>query len=122
MNFEDLVEKYQRLTDLKKEREEEIKKINAAADAIKGKLLDIFNEKGINSLNTPRGTIYKSTRASASIADWDIFLGHVQKHELWHLLEHRCSAAKAEEYIAVHEVPPPGVNFSRMVTLKINRS
>ena len=122
MNFESLVEKYQRLTDMKTERETEIKKINEAIDLIKSKLLDVFNEKGIDSLKTPIGTIYKSTRASASVADWDVFFTFVQSHDMWHLLEHRCSAKKAEEYIEEHEVPPPGVNFSRMVTLNIKRS
>lgn len=73
MNFELLVEKYQRLTEMKAARENEIKKINEAVDVIKSKLLEVFNEKGIDSLKTPIGTIYKSTRASASIADWDVF-------------------------------------------------
>lgn len=122
MNFETMVERYQRLIELKTERENEIKRINETADILKSKLLEVFAEKGIDSIKTPIGTIYKSSRASASIADWDVFFNHVQKHELWHLIEHRCSAKKAEEYVQEHDVPPPGVNYSRTVTLNIRRS
>jgi len=122
MHIEELVSKYQRLTDLKDKRETEIKKINEVADKIKAKLLEYFNENGIDSVKTPLGTVYKTVRTSTTVADWDVFLNHVKKHDLWNMLEHRCSSKAAGEYMAAHDDPPPGVNLSRYASVSIRRS
>jgi hypothetical protein len=119
MNIEELVEKYQRLDMMKVERENEIKKIKEAGEKIKGLLLDHFTANGIKSVKTHLGTVYTSERLTASIADWDVFLTSVIANSNWNLLEHRCSAKAAEEYIEAHDTPPPGVNTHRAVTINI---
>jgi hypothetical protein len=122
MNIEETVVKFMRLRALKAERENEIKKIEDVMDKVRSTLLEHFQNTGVELIRTDAGTVYKSVRTTASIADWDIFLESVKKGGLWHLLEHRCSSKEAENYVAVHDEPPPGVNLNRVATINIRRS
>lgn len=122
MNIDETVSKFFQLRKLKDERENEIKRIEEVMDKVRSKLLEHFNATGVELIRTELGTVYKSIRTSASVADWDIFLAHVKQHELWHLLEHRCSSKQAEDYVAVYNEAPPGVNLNRVATINIRRS
>ena len=122
MNIDEIVAKFMHLKSLKAEREGEIKQIEVVMDKVRSKLLEHFQNTGVELIRTEAGTVYKSVRTTASVADWDVFLESVKKNELWHLLEHRCSSKEAENYVSVHDEPPPGVNLSRVATINIRRS
>lgn len=122
MQIEETVVKFMQLRKLKAEREDEIKKIEEVMDRVRSALLEHFNTTGVELIRTESGTVYKSVRTTASVADWDVFLDTVKKNDLWHLLEHRCSSKEAENYVAVHDEPPPGVNLNRVATINVRRS
>lgn len=126
MKINELVDKYVKLRDAKaakkKEYDTELAKYDTAMEKIEAILLKHFEETGADSVKTEQGTAYRSSRTSATVADWDSFLGHVREHEAWEMLEHRANKKAVEEYKAANEDLPPGVNWKEEVVVNIRRS
>jgi hypothetical protein len=124
--LDDLVQKYVECRDkkaaLKAEYEEKASKFDAVMDKIETTLLKNFEANGTESIRTPHGTAYKSTRTTATVADWDIALDFIRENEAWEMLERRVNKKAVEEHINEHEVPPPGVNIRQETTINIRRT
>lgn len=81
-----------------------------------------FQERGIDNVSARDvGTAYKSTRASATVADWDAFLEHVQENDAWEMLERRVNKTAVEQFKAVNDDLPPGVNWSETQVVNFRR-
>ena len=126
MTLEQLVEKFIALRDkrqeMKSEYEQRVAHIDSLMQKIEGILLKTLDEQGLQSVKTPSGTAYRSTRTSATIADWDAFLGHVREHDAYEMLERRCSKSAVEQYKAANDDLPPGVNWREEVVVNFRRS
>lgn len=125
VNVEGLVEKYVALRDKKSEYKAEydakVAKIDSLLARVEGVLLTHFQDTGAESVRTSAGTAYKSSRTSATVADWDSFFAFVQDTGSYHMLEHRCSKRAVEEYKQANEDLPPGLNWSEEVTVGVRR-
>jgi len=125
MKVNEIVDRYIALRDkkaaIKKEYDEKIEAIEKVMDKAEAVLLKHFEETGAESVKTEAGTAYKARRTSATVADWDSFLAHVQKHEAWELLEHRAAKKAVEEYKAAMGDLPPGINWSSELVVNIRR-
>ena len=126
MNVEELVQAYIQLRDKKAQMkaayELEVGKVTTVMNKVEARLLELFKQIGVDSMKTGAGTAYVSTRASASVADWDTFLQHVQKYGAWELLERRCSKSAVEQFKAANDDLPPGVNWSEERVVNIRRT
>ena len=91
-------------------------------DKIEVEFLRRFQDRGIDNVSARGvGTAYKSTRSSATVADWDEFLGHVQENDAWELLEHRVNKTAVEQFKAVNDDLPPGVNWAESQVVNFRR-
>ena len=126
MKLSELVEKYIELRDkktkLKTEFDAEKLKIDGKLEKIEAVLLKTFDTAGMDSVKTPFGTAYTSTTTMASVADPDKFMEFVKANEAFHLLEKRCSKTGVEQYKAVHDDVPPGVNWREERVVNIRRA
>ncbi len=126
MKIEELVEKYVALRDkkaqIKAKYDAEVAKVEDVLTRVEGALLKHFETVGVESVSTKAGTAYKSTRNSATIADWDSFLEFVKGEEAYNFLERRCNKAAVEEFRAANDDLPPGVNWRSEVVVNIRRS
>ena len=124
--MEELVDKYIELRDTKSKMSTEYKarvaKIDSVLDKIEGELLRQFSEHGMESVRTKSGTAYKSSRNSATVADWDYVLDFIQKNDLWNMLERRVSKQAVEQYKEEHGTLPPGINWREEITINVRRS
>ena len=77
---------------------------------------------GAESVRTAAGTVYKLVKRSASIADAAAFWAHVRTNEDWDLLDRRVNLSAATEYVAEHNSPPPGVNYSSHYEVGVRRA
>lgn len=125
-NIDDLVTQYIRLRDKLKEADEahkeKTKNARAYLDLLNGKLLERLNDVGGDSVKTPHGTVYRTTRRSASIADGDSFRQYVIENEQFDLVDWRANANAVDDFIKENAVAPPGVNFSTAFTVGVRRS
>jgi len=81
-----------------------------------------FQERGIDNVAARDiGTAYKSTRSSATVADWEVVLDYVQEHEAWELLERRVNKTAVEQFKSVEGDLPPGINWSETQVVNFRR-
>ena len=94
----------------------------AKQDKIENEFLRRFNERGIDNVSARGiGTAYKSTRASATVGDWDSFIQHVQENAAWELLERRVNKTAVDQFKTVNDDLPPGVNWSETQVVNFRR-
>jgi len=127
LNKSEVVETYIKLRDRRAKRKTayELEDIadKASQEKIEAYLLRDFQETGVDSIKTSAGTAYKSSRTSATVADWDSFFqGYVVPNQAWEMLEHRVSKDAVSQYKAANEDLPPGINWSETITVNVRRS
>lgn len=126
MNIAELVDSYIKLRDkkseMKKAYEVSVEGVDSLMAKIEGQILAHFQETGQESAGTASGTAYKSTRASATVADRDGFLAYLQQSENWQLLDARVSKKAVDEFVAENKELPPGVSLRSEVTINIRRA
>lgn len=125
-SIDDLVGQFVRLRDKLKEADDAHKERTKVArsylDMLNGKLLDRLNSVGGESVKTASGTVYRTTRRSASIADGDLFRQFVIANEAFDLVDWRANANAVDDYIKQETTPPPGVNFTTAFTVGVRRA
>lgn len=126
MKLSEVVAKYIELRDqkaqLKTEYDIQIAPIEAKMSKIEGKLLEVLDQTGGKSFNTPHGTAYVSVRTTASVADREAFFDFVKQNEEWPLMEVRASKLAVEQYKSVNQELPPGINWREERVVNIRRS
>lgn len=125
-SIDQMVEQMVRLRDKLKEADDLHKQKTEAArrykEQLEAKLLEKLNEVGGESVKTAHGTVYRSTRRSASIADGDLFRGYVVSNAAFDLVDWRANANAVDDFIKSAGSPPPGVNFSQTYTVGVRRA
>lgn len=115
-NIDELVGQYVTLRNRLKEADENHKKKTRNArdylEALNNKLLDRLNDVGGDSVKTKHGTVYRSTKRSATIADGEVFRTFIKSNNLFDLVDWKANALAIEDYINENEAPPPGINFT----------
>lgn len=125
MNMNDLVEKYIKLRNKKKDimqaAKDEAAKIDAVLDKVEALLLQSFSAQGIDNISTKAGTAYKTTRSSARVADWGQILKFITANNEWDFLEKRVSKDAVKAYREEHNMLPPGVDWSEEIVLNVRK-
>lgn len=127
MKLSEAVAVYIKLRDqkaqMKADFEAQVAPIQDKMDKLEGKLLEVFNQTGMDSVKTEFGTAYATVRTTASIADRDAFMEFVKAKEEWSLLEVRVSKTAVEQFRASNDDElPPGVNIREERVVNIRRS
>jgi phage host-nuclease inhibitor protein Gam len=126
MKLSEAVKLYIQLRDkkaeLKAEYDAKVADIDEKLDALEAKLLQVFNETGMDSVRTEFGTAYVTTRNSVSVVDRDAFLSFVRETGDFNLLEVRPSRSAVPEFAAANGEPPPGVTMRTERVVNIRRS
>ncbi len=126
MKMSELVGKYiearERKAQLKAEFDMKTAKLDEVMNKIEAKLMQVFEQTGMDSVKTEFGTAYTTTRTTASVADRDAFMEYIRTNDEWPLLEIRASKSAVEQYKAAHEALPPGINWREERVVNIRRS
>lgn len=109
---------------IKKEQEEVLKPHNEALLKLNTLLLDLVTASGADSVKIKGvGTVYKSVKDSATVADGAEFRRFVIGAEAWDIIDWRANAPGVRAYIEENDgAPPPGINFRRSVTIGVRRA
>lgn len=114
-----LRDKIKELDDAHKEKmapyRETLEQLNCA-------LLAHLNNIGGDSVRTESGTVYKTEKKSASLADKSAFWAFVSTGGDWELLDWKANAPAVARYIEEHSALPPGVNYSVTHVVGVRRS
>jgi len=125
-NIDILCQQYVVLRDKLREADDAHKEKTKAArehlEKLNNKLLERLNEVGGDSVKTQSGTVYRSTKRSASIADGDAFRRFVIGGKHFDLVDWRANANAIDDFIKENDTPPPGINFSQHFIVGVRRS
>lgn len=120
------VEQYVLLRDkikkLDDEHKERMKPYRDALEKLNGVLLNHLNDINGDSVRTDTGTVYRTERKSASLADADAFMRFVIGNEAWDLMDRKANVTAVADFIEENNAPPPGVNFSTTYVVGVRRA
>ncbi len=124
--LEKKVGQYIQLRDMIKEIEEkhktELKLYKETLEQLNGSLLQDMNTIGGDSVRTGAGTVYRTAKKSASIADMAAFWTYVVATANFDLLDKRANVKAVEDHIESNKTPPPGVNFNSTFVVGVRRA
>lgn len=124
MNQREKIKAYVRIRDKKTEMQDEfkiaLKPLNEALLKLDNEFLKELNDTGAEALNTKEGTVYKITRANASVQDRDEFLKYVFDQENLELLDVKANKTVVRE-LAQEGVVVPGVKYSESIQIGVRR-
>lgn len=120
-----LVEKYRELRDRKKALSEEqataLKPYTEAMNKLEALLLAHLNEVGANSIATGKGTFFKTTRVSYSIADPAALRAYIETHGLTDIYENRVSKSAVDNLLERGAPLPDGIAVSSFTSVNIHK-
>jgi hypothetical protein len=91
-------------------------------EAIKGAILGMLQEQGVQNFKTDHGTAYQVTIMSAKVDNRVDFLNHV-KQGAWDMLDARALKEPVKDWLDAHNgVPPPGVKIDFVTKCNIRRT
>lgn len=125
IDIEQRVRQYVELRDRIKEKDDAHKKAMApyrdTLEKLGALLLDHLNTIGGESVRSAGGTVYKSTKKSASLEDGDAFMKYVIRAEAWELLDRKANVTAVEDFAKENGVLPPGVRFTQTNVVGVRR-
>lgn len=116
--FVTLRDKIKEMDDAHKEK---MRPYRDALDQLGGVLLDHLKNINSESVRTDYGTVYRSSKPSATIADATAFWNHVVQTEDWDLIDKKANVTAVKDYIEANKQLPPGINFSVTATIGVRR-
>jgi len=126
MDINALVAEYVTLRDEIKNREAEqkleLKPLKETLEGLNTNLLERLNDVGGNSIATDSGTVYRTEKKSASLADPKAFMDYVVENDAFDLLDRKANVTAVAEFIKENNAPPPGVNFSSTYIVGVRRA
>jgi hypothetical protein len=126
MNIEDLVDKYVRLRDkikvLNDDHKAKMVPFNEALDTLNGILLSHLTTIGAETAGTKAGTVYRTMKKSATLADGEAFRRYVVETASWDLADWKANAVAVADFIEKNEgAIPPGVNYTTRYEVGVRR-
>lgn len=126
MDIEKRVKQYIQLRDLIKKEDDEhkakMKPKRELLERLNGVLLEHLHSINGDSVRTEGGTVYRTEKKSASLADPAAFMDYVLTTQNFDLLDRKANVTAVADFIAEHNAPPPGVNFSISHLVGVRRS
>lgn len=99
-----------------------MKPFNETLEQLNSVLLAHLIAMNGNSVATDSGTVYRTEKKSASLADAQAFIDYVIANGAWDLLDRKANVTAVEDFINTHSAPPPGVNFSSTFVVGVRRA
>ena len=124
--IDDLVAQMVKTRDKLKEADDAHKEKTKVArdykERLEAALLAKLNEIGGESVKTAHGTVYRTTRRSATIADSGVFREYVIQESAFDLVDWKANANAVDDFIKNEGTPPPGVNYNTAYTVGVRRT
>jgi hypothetical protein len=125
-NFDTRVGQYVKLRDIIKAMDdahkEKINPYKETLEKLNGAMLSHLTSINADSVRTAHGTVSKTTKYSASIADMSAFWTYVVSQGDFDMCDKKANPTRVREYIEANNgSPPPGVSFSSVDLVGVRR-
>lgn len=116
--FVKLRDEIKRLDD---EHKAKVKPLKDVLERLTGVILTFMNENNLQNAKTAAGTVHRTHRSQASLADPDAFMNYVIEKRAFELLDRKANTTAVKEFVKEHKALPPGCNLSTIETLGVRR-
>lgn len=124
--FERFIEAYvtirDKIADAKKAFEETIKGDVELQNMLTSWLTNRLEAVGAESVKTKAGTVYTTTRYSASLADPKAFMDFIIANNKFDLLDRKANSTAVRDFVEETGSLPPGANLSAIRTVGVRRA
>src|ERR1700761_8882573 len=111
-----------KLRELNAEHDEKIKPLVETQNLLTAWLMENLEKAGATSVKTTQGTVYSSTRYSASLQDPQVFMDYVIANQAFDLLDRKANATAVKEFVATKGSEPPGAKLTAIRTVGVRRA
>jgi hypothetical protein len=124
--IEGLVSAYRKIRDAISAAEEaheaQVADLKAKLELVGAELLSFCNEKGLDSVKTPAGTVSRRVNTRYWTTDWESTYQFVLDHEAPFLLEKRIHNANMAQYLEANpDALPPGLQIDRKYIIQVRK-
>ncbi len=81
-----------------------------------------FLDEGLQNVKTPYGTVYFTTTAYCSVADWDATWNWITSNDKYEVLNHAVSKSAISEIVKSTGEVPPGLNYGTKRTMCMQKA
>lgn len=126
ININQLVKAYRKIRDAIKEaeaeHEEKVSGMKADLDKVGAELLKFCNDKDLDSIRTPVGTISRRIQTRYWTTDWEEMHRFVLDNEVPYVLEKRINNNALQQYLEDHpDAFPPGLQVDRKFVIQVRK-
>jgi hypothetical protein len=126
MKVDELTKLYIQLRDALDEQTRAYKELKARVEAaqleIEVELMRKLEALGVTNFKCEHGTAFKTTKTTASMADWDAFMQFVRDGEHYEFLNHSVNKTAVADYMEANDGEiPPGVNWRAEQVVQVRR-
>ena len=113
-----------KIAEIKKEQEAVLKPYTETLLKLNTLLLELVAAAGVDSVKINGvGTVFKTVKDSATVADGAEFRRFVIGSEAWDIIDWRANAPGVRAYMEENEgAVPPGINFRRNASINVRRA
>ena len=111
-----------KIKEISERHAEELKPLTNLQNDLTAWFTEELDRVGAKSVKTTEGTVYQSTRYSASLSDPKAFMDHVIATQSWDLLDRKANSTAVRDFIEQHKSEPPGVRLSAIRTVGVRRA
>ena len=111
-----------KINEIKEKHKQELAPFNEALEKLNSLLLNHLNQIGGDSVKTAQGTVYKTVKKSASIADKTAFWAYVVANADWDLIDYKANVSAVAEHAEDKGTLPPGVNLTQNSLVGVRRA
>lgn len=105
-----------------KAHKERMAPIRALKDKLEGRLTELLNLAGGDSLSVRGvGTVYRTVEASATVGDKEAFRRYLEQSGNLDMVSLTANKVAVRDYIEEKGEPPPGVNYRTHATIGVRR-
>ena len=109
------------LEEMRRKHSDEQAKLRVKLEQYEDAFAKVLEGMGVNSFSCEAATIFRSTKNSATVADWGACLDFIRENEAWHLLEQRVNKTAALAIIEETAQNVPGVSIKSVTMTNVRR-
>lgn len=111
-----------KIKEISERHAEELKPLVDLQNDLTAWFTEELSRVGAQSVKTGEGTVYQSTRYSASLSDPKAFMDYVIGNSAFDLLDRKANSTAVRDFIEQHKSEPPGCKLSAVRTIGVRRA